>query len=123
MSIKSTIFEPGYLQIVHHIKVQIINGVYNPGETLPSRRKLASLFNVNLNTVQKALAELEKQNIIATDNNKPSYIKISHSQIKKMRSELIQTALDKFFYKLELLNINYEEAVILIENSLKTISK
>ena len=49
---------PIYLQIEDLIKTNIIAGVYQPGQKLPSVRDLAAEASVNPNTMQKALTEL-----------------------------------------------------------------
>jgi DNA-binding transcriptional regulator YhcF (GntR family) len=43
---------------------RISNGVYHPGDTLPSVRKLAEEFGANRNTVNKACQELRKLGIL-----------------------------------------------------------
>jgi DNA-binding transcriptional regulator YhcF (GntR family) len=43
---------------------RISNGVYHPGEALPSVRKLAEEFSANRNTVNKACQELRKLGIL-----------------------------------------------------------
>ena len=50
---------PIYVQIMDEIKREIILGKYTAGQKLPSVREFAMQFNVNPNTIQKALFELE----------------------------------------------------------------
>lgn len=49
-----------YVQLVEKIQNRIITGVYAPGSRLASVRELAGEAEVNPNTMQKALAELER---------------------------------------------------------------
>ena len=49
-----------YLQLVDIIQNRIATGYYAPGSKLASVRDLASEAEVNPNTMQKALAELER---------------------------------------------------------------
>ena len=51
---------PIYLQIIQILKCDLARGKYLPGEKLPAVRKLAMEAGVNPNTMQKALAELER---------------------------------------------------------------
>ena len=51
---------PIYLQLMERIRHDIISGVYKPGDKIPSVRDLALDAAVNPNTMQKALAELER---------------------------------------------------------------
>lgn len=54
---------PIFLQIVERIEMDIISGVYQPGQRLPAVRELASCAAVNPNTMQRALSELEKNRL------------------------------------------------------------
>lgn len=60
---------PIYTQILEKIQTMIICGVYKPGDKLPSVRELAALANVNPNTMQRALSELERSGLILTQRN------------------------------------------------------
>ena len=50
-----------YEQIVDGIKEDIISGILNTGDKLPSVRDLSAKLTVNPNTIQKAYKELENQ--------------------------------------------------------------
>ena len=54
---------PIYTQLIQQIKVGIVAGVFPPGERLPSVRDLATEAGVNPNTMQRALAELERDGL------------------------------------------------------------
>ena len=55
---------PIYLQIVAAIKMQIAQGTLKPGDQVPAVRELAMTAGVNPNTMQKALAELEREGVL-----------------------------------------------------------
>ena len=59
---------PIYLQIVDAIKMQIAQGVLKPGDQVPAVRELAVTAGVNPNTMQKALAELEREGVLYSDS-------------------------------------------------------
>ena len=50
---------PIFLQIVERIEMDIISGVYQPGQRLPAVRELASCAAVNPNTMQKNRLSLQ----------------------------------------------------------------
>lgn len=54
---------PIFKQIVQQIRNGVTNGVFKPGEMLPSLRALAIELTVNPNTVQRAYDELEREGI------------------------------------------------------------
>ena len=55
---------PIYSQLIEQIKVGIVSGAFPPGERLPSVRDLATEAGVNPNTMQRALAELERDGLV-----------------------------------------------------------
>ena len=55
---------PIYTQLIQQVKVGIVTGAFPPGERLPSVRDLATEAGVNPNTMQRALAELERDGLI-----------------------------------------------------------
>ena len=55
---------PIYAQLIAQIKVGIVSGAFPPGERLPSVRDLATEAGVNPNTMQRALAELERDGLV-----------------------------------------------------------
>lgn len=55
---------PIYLQIMDEIKLRIAMKKLKPGEKVPPVRELAIMAGVNPNTMQKALAELEREGVL-----------------------------------------------------------
>ena len=65
---------PIYLQIIENIKMRIISREYLPSERLPSVRELSLHYEVNPNTVQKALSELENMGLIYTERTNGKFV-------------------------------------------------
>lgn len=55
---------PAYRQIAWSIGADILSGRRQPGERLPAIRKLANMYQVNPNTIQRALQELKGEKLI-----------------------------------------------------------
>ena len=55
---------PIYTQLIEQIQVGIVAGAFPPGERLPSVRDLATEAGVTPNTMQRALAELERDGLV-----------------------------------------------------------
>ncbi len=55
---------PIFVQIIEHLQIDIITGVYKPGDKLPSVRDLAAEAGVNHNTMQKALSDFESTGLV-----------------------------------------------------------
>ena len=90
---------PVYIQLIEQIQAGIISGYYKPGDKLPSVRELAAEATVNPNTMQKALAELERTGLVNTHRTSGRYITSDETMIRKLRSmsarELVQDFLDR----------------------------
>lgn len=54
---------PIYEQIKEQIIMLINTGVYKPDEQLPSIRALSKELNINVNTIKRALSELERDGV------------------------------------------------------------
>lgn len=80
---------PIYEQIVNEMQAQVVKGVLEPGDRLPSIRELAALLGINPNTVSKAYQELERLEILSTVKGRGTFIT---QQTGKMLSE--KTLLD-----------------------------
>ena len=55
---------PVYQQIMATIRGAILKGELTPGRKIPSVRDLAAEAQVNPNTMQRALTELERENLL-----------------------------------------------------------
>ncbi len=64
MNWKFTGDRPVYQQIMATIRGGILRGELNPGKKVPSVRDLAAEAQVNPNTMQRALTELEREGLL-----------------------------------------------------------
>lgn len=60
----SPTFKPLYQQVQELITERIVEGVWKPGEMLPSEFQLADLLGVSQGTVRKALSALTEENVL-----------------------------------------------------------
>ena len=65
---------PIYLQIIRILKSDLARGKYQPGEKLPAVRELALSAGVNPNTMQKALAELERDGLLKSQRTSGRFV-------------------------------------------------
>ncbi len=65
---------PIYIQLVEIIRIEIVSGKFKKGQRMPSVRELALIMKVNPNTMQKALAELENEQLIYTERTNGKYV-------------------------------------------------
>lgn len=110
---------PIYTQILEKIQLQIISGVYKPGERLPSVRELAAEASVNPNTMQKAFAELEKSGLILTQRNSGRTVTEDRNMIKQIQTQLALTQVNNFIESMKELGYEREELISLITEVMK----
>lgn len=65
---------PIYAQLVDGFREQILAGVLQPGDKLPSVRELAGQLAINPNTIQRAYRELEQSGWVASVAGKGSFV-------------------------------------------------
>ena len=65
---------PIYEQLIRKIKENIMKGYLNPGDHLPSVRKMARELNVTPNTVQKAYSMLNRYTYSMTVRGKGAFV-------------------------------------------------
>ena len=65
---------PIYSQIIDGFRAQIVTGVLQQGDRMPSVRELATELTINPNTIQRAYRELEMQGWIASVPGKGSFV-------------------------------------------------
>ena len=58
---------PIYLQIVKEMTLRALSGAIEPGGKIPPVRELAAEFGVNPNTMQRAMAEMEREGLVYTE--------------------------------------------------------
>ncbi len=105
---------PIFIQIIEKIQMDIISGLYHPGDKLPSVRDLAQEASVNPNTMQKALSELERTGLVYSQRTSGRFITEDTVMIDNLKSELAREIITQFLDNMEKLGIEKEEAISLI---------
>ncbi len=111
--------KPIYAQLMEIIQMQIVSGKYQAGGRLPSVRELAAEASVNPNTMQKALAELERNGLINTQRTSGRTVTEDHEKIRLTRAALADEYIRNFFHMMKELGYSEEEIVTLVEQVLK----
>ena len=110
---------PIFVQIIERIQLDIIAGVYQPGDKLPSVRELASVAAVNPNTMQKALSELERTGLVYSQRTSGRFITEDAKMIEELKSNLAEEKIYEFFANMNKLGFEKKEILQLIEKSIK----
>lgn len=105
---------PIYAQILERIQMQIVSGVYQPGTKIPSVRELAADAGVNPNTMQKALAELERSGLVMTQRTSGRVVTEDLNMIKETRNQLAGEQVRDFVKRMKDLGFDREDIIDLL---------
>lgn len=108
---------PIYAQILEVIQLRIIAGWYKSGDKIPSVRELAAEAGVNPNTMQKALAELERSGLVMAQRTSGRVVTEDMEMIKQTRNMLAREQADVFISKMKELGFNKKEILALLEQA------
>ena len=107
--------KPIYEQIIDGIKENIIKGVLNPGDRIPSIRELSKIISANPNTVSKAYLELERQKVIETFTGKGTFVTKDYQAITDSeRIEALRKSLKDAVVEAHYLGIEKEELINMV---------
>ena len=110
---------PIYLQLMERIQQDIIAGIYKPGDKIPSVRDLDLDAAVNPNTMQKALAELERSGLVYSQRTSGRFITEDEAMLKNMKMQLAREHIREFFEKMHQLGFGDDETLELIQKILR----
>lgn len=110
--------DPIYLQVIEYLKQEIISGQLQPGQEIPSRRQLATDLKINPNTVQRAYSEMEAEQLIYTEPNRPSKVTEDPSVLKQLRNEWVNHAVKDFVVAIKTVDISIEEVTDMIKTEM-----
>ena len=90
MDWKFTGDRPVYQQIMEQIRGSILKGALTPGERIASVRDLAAQAQVNPNTVQRALTELEREGLLVGGGTNGRTVTKDALVLQKMRQQALE---------------------------------
>lgn len=111
--------KPIYIQLVEELKLRVISGQLAAGSKLDSVRDLAEEAGVNPNTMQRALAELERDQLVYSQRTSGRFVTQDIELIKVMRNQYATTKIKEVTVALLQLGYTKEELLKLIEEDLK----
>ncbi len=101
---------PIYAQIIDGLRQQIVSGVLQPGDKLPSVRELAATLAINPNTIQRSYRQLEVEGWIATVPGKGCFVCQTPETYEREMQRLLRV-LDETCEALNALGVSREDIV------------
>lgn len=112
---------PIYAQLVTQLRQQIVTGHLAPGDRLPSVRDLAAEAGVNPNTMQRALAELERQGLVYSQRTAGRFVTEDAAAIRASREAMARDRIRDFLEAMAQMGFSREETVTLIQTEGETL--
>jgi GntR family transcriptional regulator len=102
---------PIYLQLIDVFKQNIVKKEWASDEYIASVRDLALHYQVNPNTVFKALSELERMGLLINDRTVGKTVTSNQNLILKTKDDMLELAVSEFLETLKSLGLSSEEAI------------
>lgn len=109
--------KPIYAQLLDTFIIAIVSGELPSGSKLDSVRDLALSAQVNPNTMQKAMVELERLELVRTERASGRYITDNIERINQMKKELAQKEIETFMTKMKSLGLDKTEIIKLLDSA------
>ena len=99
-----------YEQLVLGIKEDILHGVLQPGDKIPSVREMAKQLLMNPNTISKAYKVLENEKVLVTVKGKGTFVRsIEETPRDELRIQELKKDLNELVIEAHHLQISQEE--------------
>lgn len=109
---------PIYTQLIQQVKVGIVTCAFPPGERLPSVRDMATEAGVNPNTMQRALAELERDGLVYSQRTAGRFVTEDNTMINQAKRSLAERHVKTFLEAMLRLGFQKDEIIDLISKEL-----
>jgi len=106
---------PIYAQLVEQFRVAIASGEYPAGSGISSVRTLAIEAQVNPNTMQRALTELENQGLLITHRTSGRTVTDDIGRLDALKEELAGQLVKDFLTNVAALGISPGQAIELLK--------
>lgn len=110
---------PIYVQLMETITAAIASGTLAAGSRLPSVREMAAQAGVNPNTMQRALAELERDGLLYSQRTAGRFVTDQNDRITQKRKELAMQQIRIFLSSMKEMGYTSEQTLNLIQQAVK----
>ena len=114
MNWKFTGDRPVYQQIMAAIRGAILTGELPPGKKVPSARELAAQAQVNPNTMQRALTELERECLLISGGTSGRTVTQDQDVLQAMRRQTLEELAREWAEKFRVFGLTPRQAAQLL---------
>jgi len=104
---------PIFKQIVVHFSRALVRGELKPGDRIPSIRDLAASLKINVNTIQRAYQEMERDGLIYSQRGTGYFIMENENITETVTKTMTERAVRQFLE--EMRELGFSGAQILAE--------
>jgi len=97
----------------------IVSGRYLPGDKIPPVRELALEAQVNPNTMQKALGELEREGLLYTQRTSGRFVTSDSRKISELKKKLAADRTKEYLALMEGLGYSQKEIIEFAQSIIK----
>ncbi len=105
---------PIYQQLVEQLTERIVSGGLRAGDKVPPVRELATEAGVNPNTMQRALADMEREGLLYTNRTSGRYVTEDSMLIEKVREQIADERIAAFLTGMRQLGFSAQEVAALL---------
>ena len=111
---KFTGSRPVYVQIMDQIRGAVLSGEYPPGGRVPPVRDLAAQAQVNPNTMQRALLELEREGLLIAQGTLGRFVTDDPEILNNMRQDAAQALIRESAARFRAMGLTMEQAASML---------
>lgn len=106
--------QPVYVQIMEHIRSAVLMGEFPPGARIPPVREFAAIAQVNPNTMQRAMVELEREGLLISCGTMGRFVTNDLSVVEQMRKRVVDATVQSCAAQFRALGVSMAQAAQLL---------
>jgi len=111
--------KPIYIQIMDRIKKDIVSKTLIEGSQIASVRELALLYQVNPNTVQRALSECEREGYLKSDRTNGRFVSANEIMVEELKNKLLTQWVNELVSQCQSIGLDEQSICELIKDTYK----
>ena len=106
--------QPVYMQIMDQIRNAVLMGEYPPGSRIPPVREFAALAQVNPNTMQRAMVELEREGLLVSCGTTGRFVTSDPQVVECLRQQVVAATVRACAAQFRALGVSMTQAAQLL---------